>query len=203
VDLRSVAASTTRRVQELFPDLATTVRIRVDPGATIPEMGVGGFTDVGTGTVTISLDPDRPGFERTLRTWLPITLAHELDHSERTRRGPGYGDTLLQAMVSEGMADAFARQALPGSPPIPWDHALDPIEEYVLWRQSLPHLGQRQSSAGHALWFYGTGRIPRWAGYTIGHHIVASYLLRHPRMTAAEIVRVRARLILEGSRFGR
>jgi hypothetical protein len=203
VDLQAIARSTTRRVQEFFPELRTTARIRIDPAATIPEMGVGGFTDVVTGVVTISLDPGHPDFERTLRTWLPITLAHELDHAERTLSGPGYGNTLLQAMVSEGMADAFAGQVLPASPAIPWDHALSRAEESVVWREARPRLGRRQSSAQHALWFYGTESIPRWAGYTIGHDIVGSFLLRHPEVTAAQMVRMRAGRVLEGSRFSR
>jgi hypothetical protein len=201
VDLRPVVRATILQVQKLFPDLAAMVRVRVNPAASIPEVGVGGFTDLTTGVVTMSLDPSFSGFGTTLRVWLPLTLAHELDHAQRTLHGPGYGDTLLQAMVSEGMADAFARQVFPHAPPIPWDHVLNRVEVYLLWRLARTRLGERQDSAAHAMWFYGTGRVPRWAGYTIGRDIVESYLGRRPGVTAAQIVRLPARRILRGSRF--
>jgi hypothetical protein len=203
VDLRSVVVATTLRVGELFPDLSTVVRLRVNPRASIPEVGVGGVTDLATGVVTISLDPEFEEFGTTLRVWLPLTLAHELDHAERTLHGPGYGATLLQAMVSEGLADAFARQVFPRAPPIPWDHALNRVEEYLLWKLARPRLGEGQDSAAHARWFYGSEQIPRWTGYTIGHHIVRSYLRRHLGMTPARMVRLRPLRILRGSRFAR
>jgi uncharacterized protein YjaZ len=132
-----------------------------------------------------------------------VTVAHELDHAERTLHGPGYGTTLLDAMVSEGMADAFARQALPDASAIPWDRALNRVEEDLVWRLARPRLGERQDSAAHALWFYGSGRLPRWAGYTIGRDIVRSYLRRHPNQDPAGIVRLSARRILAASRFAR
>jgi Predicted Zn-dependent protease (DUF2268) len=203
VDLRSSVTATARRVGRHLPDLSTVVKVRANPGAIIPEVGVGGYTDVGTGEVTISLDPDFAGLRTTLRVWLPLTMAHELDHAQRTLHGPGYGRTLLQAMVSEGLADAFALEAYARAPAIPWDHALNRVEEYVLWRAARSRLGERQDSAGHALWFYGSGRLPRWTGYTIGFHIVQSYLRRHPGLTAARMVTMPAARILRGSRFAR
>ena len=201
VGLRDVVRITISRVRGLLSLPPTVVAVRADAAATIPELGVGGFTDTVTGHVTISIDPDTHDLARSLRTWLPLTLAHELDHVERILDGPGYGQTLLATMVSEGLADAFAGQAFPAAPAIPWDHALSGDQERAVWAFARSRLAHRQNSGRHSLWFYGTGRIPRWAGYTIGFDIVHSYLRSHPGATAASIVRLPARRILRESTF--
>ena len=139
--------------------------------------------------------------QTALQTWLPLTLAHELDHAQRVLDGPGYGRTLLQNMVSEGLADSFAGQVFPGAPAIPWDHSLSLAAEHVVWAFARPRLGHVQNSGRHAMWFYGTGRVPRWAGYTIGYDIVTSYLRAHPGATPASITDLPARRILRESSF--
>jgi hypothetical protein len=162
VGLRDVVRATIARARSLIPLPATRVSIRADPEATIPELGVGGFTDVVNGRVHISIDPEFHDLPAAMRTWLPLTLAHELDHAERVLHGPGYGRTLLGTMVSEGLADAFAGQVFPDAPAIPWDHALTPEQERAVWAYAEPRLGHRQNSGRHSLWFYcataGSGR---------------------------------------------
>jgi hypothetical protein len=201
IGLRDVVRATIRQAETILPLPATRVSVRADPRATIPELGVGGFTDVVTGHVFISMDPTFHDRQAALRTWLPLTLAHELDHAQRVLDGPGYGRTLLQAMVSEGLADAFAGQVFPAGPSMPWDHALSPATERVVWAFARPRLGHLQNSGRHAEWFYGTGPVPRWAGYTIGYDIVESYLRSHPGTTPASITDLPARRILRESTF--
>jgi uncharacterized protein YjaZ len=196
-----VVSGTIARVKAFLSLPATRVAVRANPQATIPELGVGGFTDVVTGHVTVSLDPQFHDLAFSLRTWFPLTLAHELDHAARVLHGPGYGNTLLQTLVSEGLADAFAGQVFPGAPSIPWDHALTPEQVRAIWAFARPRLGHLQNSARHGAWFYGSGRVPRWAGYTIGFDIVASYLRNHPGATPASITRLPARRILRESGY--
>ena len=45
------------------------------------------------------------------------------------RTGPGYGITLAEALVTEGLADHFVAEAFPDTPPQPWDHALSAEQE--------------------------------------------------------------------------
>jgi uncharacterized protein YjaZ len=148
----------------------------VNPGRTIPGIGIGGFTDP-QGNVAIAIDPGHTDLRRTLETWIPATVAHELHHSSRMRVGPGYGVTLGQAMVSEGLADRFAYEVFAHTPPQPWDHALTKAQEQASWLRARPLLNTRDY--GHPEWFFGAGGVPRWAGYTLGYDIVGRYLTKH------------------------
>jgi uncharacterized protein YjaZ len=135
---------------------------------------------------------------KSLRVWLPREIAHELDHTARIQVGPGYGSTLLDELVTEGMADAFSLQSSFETPRIPWDHALTKAQERTVWARARRHLGQ---NVDHAEWFFGSGDLPRWTGYTIGFDIVSSYLRMHPGTTAADLVTMDAETILRRSGF--
>jgi uncharacterized protein YjaZ len=151
--------------------------------------------------VTISLDPrPRPGLSRSIRTWLPQTILHELHHSARIVDGPGYGSALLEAMVSEGLADAFAQQAL-NTPRPPWEHAFGPDRERQLWHRAENSLSVLDFPDVHARWFFGSGDLPRWTGYTIGDHIVRDYLKRHPKVQPGQLVHADAWRILHCSGY--
>jgi len=87
---------------------------------------------------------------------------------------------------------------LPRNPP----HPLGPrVDEGAGTRR----LGGRRRRLGefedHAEWFFGSGDLPRWAGYTLGFDIVSGYLRRHPALTAADLVTTDAETILRGSGF--
>ena len=167
----------------------------MDAAKTIPQIGVGGFTDPRTGDVSIWIEAKPPGgLRKTLETWIPGSVAHELHHSSRIRTGPGYGNTLAQALVSEGLADHFAEEAFPKTPSQPWDHALTKAQERSLWLA-----GRRELNVpfgyDHPSWFFGGGDMPQWAGYTLGFIIVGRYL--DHRRTASETVAVDSTRVIE------
>jgi uncharacterized protein YjaZ len=182
----------------------TPVSVNVNGARAIPEVGVGGFTDPGTGSVTMWLDPkSRIGVRATLTTWLPQGLAHELDHAKRILDGPGYGTTLGQAIVSEGLADAFSRQVFPATPRPPWTQALGPEELVRLTSLAIMNSDTTDSPDVHGQWFFGAGggfggteRVPRWAGYSIGASVVDRYLQAHPDATPASLTLVPAEVLL-------
>jgi uncharacterized protein YjaZ len=89
--------------------------------------------------------------------------------------GPGYGITLGEALVTEGLADHFAAEAFPDTPPQPCDHALSAEQEAELWRKAQPILDV-PGGYNHPVWFRGGGSLPRWAGYTLGYRIAKAYL---------------------------
>ena len=196
VDLADVVRAAIERASTLLGDVRTGLTVVVDPKRTITGIGVGGYTDPNTGDVTISLDgaPDA-----RIRTWLPVTLAYELDHVSRVNRGPGYGSTLLEVMVTEGMADAFATQAFPDAPEHPWAEALSPRQLRTLWGRAQPSLDELMDVRSYGEWFSGKGRLPPWTGYSIGSGIVSSYLARHPEARASDLVTVPAQEVLRGS----
>jgi hypothetical protein len=177
VDLEGLVVRSAREAFELLPHRGK-IRIAVvlDGVWSIPEIGVGGVTHRRTGDVLISIGEAPPdGVKAALETWIPAILAHELHHSSRVRMGPGYGITLAEALVTEGLADHFAAEAFPDTPPQPWDNALSAAQEAGLWRQAEPVL-KAPGGYDHRAWFFGGGDLPRWAGYTLGYRIAEAYL---------------------------
>ena len=77
------------------------VAVRILPWG-LPETGVHGYAPTAH-YAELTLDPGNPQFALRWRSEVPATLAHELHHCRRWR-GPGYGSTLLEALVSEGLA---------------------------------------------------------------------------------------------------
>jgi hypothetical protein len=172
------------------------IDVRLDPMLVIPETGVAGFTDE-SGDVRIAIDVERRDLRESLETWVPAMVAHELHHSSRIRTGPGYGATLGEALVSEGLADHFASQVFPHTPPQPWDHALTNSQEHALWRLARRELNVR--TYNHFEWFLGGGSIAHWAGYTLGYDIVGRYLREH-HQSASDAVAVSAAKVISSFR---
>jgi hypothetical protein len=136
VDLRRLVTASANKALALLPHRGRVeITVRVSPERTIPGIGIGGFTGP-KGNVAIAIDPSHTDLRHTLETWIPATVAHELHHSSRMRVGPGYGVTLGQAIVSEGLADRFAYEVFPDTPPQPWDHALTKAQEQASWLSS-------------------------------------------------------------------
>lgn len=168
--------------------------VRPNPDGAIPEAGVGAYTDR-RGNIHVSWDPTRVDVRENLLAWIPLIVAHELNHSSRIRAHAS-GNTLGDVIVSEGMADRFAHQVYPHRQQSPWDNALTRAQERAYWQRVRPLLMTRiQPSV-----FWGdNGRFHRWAGYTLGYDIVGRYLAAH-HVRAAAVVDVKAMTILAGFR---
>jgi len=196
----SLTATVTRdltRIGRLLPGPAADIRL--DAGAqVIPGTGVMGYTRA-SGLVTATLDTHESptALRRTLRAWLLVALSHEVDHSVRILAGPGFGTSLLDQIVSEGVASAFDIEVQPNID-LPWTHALTARQEQEMWHRARPQL----NLAGlYDQWFFGGNGVPHWAAFQIGYHIARDYLARHPRSTAASIVNTPAAVILAGSHY--
>ncbi len=183
-DLELLLTRAANRVFELLPHREQIkINVRLDPKNTVPEIGVGSIPDPGTGEVYVTLD-ERPkiGFRKSLTTWLPASLARVLFLSSRIRTGPGYGITLGEALVSEGLSDHFVAEAFPKTPPQPWDHRpMTARQESGLWKRARRDL-DIPGAYDHPLWFFGAGgknALPRWSGYTLAYRIVGPYLSKN------------------------
>ncbi len=180
-DLERLMERSADKVFVLLPSRKQTrINVRLDPKNTVPEIGVGAIPDPGTGEVYISIDDhSKIGFRRSLVTWLPASLARVLYLSSRIQTGPGYGVTLGEALVSEGLSDHFVAQAFPNTPPQPWDHRkMTARQEAGLWKRARRDLAI-PGAYDHPLWFFGAGgknALPRWSGYTLAYRIVRPYL---------------------------
>lgn len=162
--IEAAIARTHQRVTERVSVEQVDIVVQDSPRV-IRERGHVGFAPNGW-MIHLSFDPEAPAFEGNLGAPLERTLAHEINHVLRWR-GPGYGTTLGEALISEGLAGVFVRD-LYGSPPEPWERALDNPTEFV----ERVEAGWDQAY-NHAEWFFGAGDYPAWAGYTLGYRIVA------------------------------
>jgi uncharacterized protein YjaZ len=136
-------------------------------------------------------------FSTIMKLWLPRTFSHEVDHSVRFLAGPGYGPSLLERIISEGISSAFDTAAFPGTPD-PWDRVISHSQECALWKQAQPLLGQTDL---YNQWFLSGNGIPYWTGFTIGYDIVADYHQRHPDASWSAITAASAATILAGSHY--
>ena len=158
----------------------------------IPQLGIGGRAHH-EHLLAISLDPDNPNFTNSLINGaLRRTLAHEVHHCLRMA-GPGYGRTLGEALVSEGLAGHFTRRLF-ASPPEPWECAVDA----ETLRAHHPSPAELSSSPyDHRAWFFGHGGgHPRWLGYILGHHLVGQWLERASPVDGSAMVNIAAEIVL-------
>ena len=188
-ELEPYQADIERSLRHAWPDIDGLLGLRdldvvVSHSTTnvMAETGVGGYGPTGY-EVQLWLDASRVDVAEIIEVHLPETLAHEAHHSARWR-GPGYGVTLLDALVTEGLAQHFQTE-FDGSTPvsaIPFDAG------EATW--IVDHIGPSLEDAGydHTAWFLAdTGVIPRWTGYRLGYMVIADYLRRNPNETASSL----------------
>ena len=188
IDFPRVVRGALLRIETRLHGSPVPISISAGSYLPIPDIGIGGDTDKTTGEVRISMDSRRPTPVKDLLTvWVPVALAHELHHSRRILNGPGYGSTLLEAVVTEGGAEAFVREAFPQAPPIPWVEQLPLAQEAAVWQRLRGVQSAPDDLDAHQQWFVGGGALPHWAGYRIGYEMVRRYLARHPGTSAAQV----------------
>jgi uncharacterized protein YjaZ len=142
---------------------------------------------------SLAVDPDNPKFEPSLHDGTTRRqVAHEVHHCLRYA-GPGYGRSLGEALVSEGLAGLFAGRLF-NAPPEPWERAVDDIEA---WRLFPDRATLAAATYDHNAWFFGSGgRYPRWLGYTLGYMVVGRWLRTVPEVDGATMVNVAAEKVL-------
>ena len=181
--IEHVTRQAVQQINQKMPVADVIIRVRAAPENTIPEIGIGGFNP-NEREVIISIDPNFVDLDQTIAVELKPQLAHEMHHAKR-RRSVGYGSTLLQALVSEGLADWFSIEVTGIDPPI-WSTALSG-SELEHWIEEARD-GWNNGTYNHAEWFLGTSQeIPRWAGYSIGFKLVQNFLDQNPNRKPSDL----------------
>jgi hypothetical protein len=166
----------------------------VNPAFTTQGLGFGGYSP-SANLILISVNPEFPELERSLKEELPGILAHELHHCMRWA-GPGYGATLFEALITEGLACDFEREIRGGIRPryLP---ELSPETMTRLLSLAAPELDSK--SYHHSEWFFGSKErgIPSCAGYALGLFLIEQYKTTTGKrteeivlLTAAELKRI-------------
>jgi len=206
--LRTMLERALRRAQrEAFPMLPLASRIVVSAGAdpcrVVPETGVAARA-WSEDRIDLWVDPVNPWVQAAGEEEIVAMVAHELHHCARWRR-PGYGHTLAEAIVSEGLACHFEARFRGGIPPF-WARALDEATLAEVRVRAIEELDSRDFDP--RAWFGSAaggdegrgpgadaaesrtgvrGAVPRHAGHALGYRIVARHLRRTGR-TAADLV---------------
>jgi len=147
-------------------------KVQLSPQNVIPEIGIGGFNP-NENEIIISLNSNFSNLTNSILIELPPLVAHEVHHANR-RRSVGYGSTLLEACITEGLADSFSIELFNIEPPI-WSTALNELE-LEQWINTASNTWN-ESGYNHSDWFLGTStEIPRWTGYSIGFELTQKFL---------------------------
>jgi hypothetical protein len=182
---QALATDAVARAAQALPVTGVTVTLIPDAQRAIAGWGFGGRTFSAT-AVELYIDPAQADLAQRLPERLPPLVTHELHHAVRWR-GPGYGRTLLEAMVSEGLADRFAVELL-GTPVPPWSDAFARDQTGTYLDLARPEFDSTAYS--HERWFFeaGQSQLPRWTGYTLGWRLVEAYQASNPGRSAAALV---------------
>lgn len=176
---RVVRAALQKSAQKLEGPDTTVCIIAADPSNWFIQEkmhGVNGWT-FGAGKIILQVNP-APGWEN----WVPYIIAHEYHHSAWTDRYYQLDDqeTLIENLVFEGRADSFAHIIYPHME-VPWVNALSAEEEQNQWEKILNEGETTNTLVKTRFLVGGDQNTPTWTGYTIGFHIVQSYLDAHPQ----------------------
>ncbi len=128
------------------------------------------------GLIWVPLNPGRFDRDRYLRR-----LLHEIALLIRSD-GPGYGRSLGEALVSEGLAGHFVRQVL-SRPPETWETGAPSAS---VLRRAMNEWARLDYD--HEAWFRGRGDLRKGTGYGLGNRLVAEHLARHENETPASLL---------------
>jgi hypothetical protein len=180
-----IGTDTATEVRKHLADLEDDLRLVVQFGpAVIPETGEVGAA-VAPGVVAWTVDDTRPeGVTSIAERFLRHTLFHELHHLVRgwTFYGGAEVTGLVQGVVSEGLATAFARDA-GGEAEAPWATYPDDVTDWVSELLVLP------TTADYQQWMFLHPDGRRWLGYKAGTYLADAAIARSGR-SAAELVAV-------------
>ncbi|HRN71145.1 MAG TPA: DUF2268 domain-containing putative Zn-dependent protease, partial [Candidatus Woesebacteria bacterium] len=185
---------TVSQVAKYLPIRDVDVIVYDNPEGTVPEQGIGGYTP-NKNIMYISLDPSFINLKESINLELKRTLAHEFHHTVRWKN-PGYGETLLDALITEGLADHFDIEVFNESPQ-PWSRAFTDSELNNLMKKAEKEFNN--TDYDHSAWFYGNVElgIPRWAGYSLGFKMVKDYLAKHPDKKLSELYAAETNTFME------
>lgn len=156
-------------------------RVLVFPERTIPRIGMSGVSP-NKRHIYILLDPDHPKLDEAINKHIVETIPHEYHHTMR-HRTVGFGESLFEALISEGLACHFAMEVCKiDAPEYCVAYSEETIKEWILTAE----LMWFNKEYDYYDWFVGRDK-PKNIGYAIGFSLVKDYLDKHPGETASSL----------------
>lgn len=188
--IENIFSDVEKKITKVLPVKNVDIVVVDNSHQTIPEIGIGGHTH-SPNYIVVSLDPNFSNFRNVLEKELLDTFAHELHHAARWQT-IGYGETLLEAMISEGLADHFSIEITKRTDSHPWNNALNK-EQISLWSNKAKK-EYNSKNYDHDIWFFGSEEknIPKWIAYTLGFQLVDAYLKNNPSTKASSLYNIKA-----------
>jgi len=181
--IAEICEATDREVRRLLPMLADEIEVAVQTGTrVIPETGETA-TAVSGRRIRWVVNPClHGGLASIARTQLRCTLFHELHHLARgtVMEGDGPRPTLMDAVISEGLATAFERDA--AGRKAPWSEYPPEVTSWVEELLRVP------AAASYRSWMFQHPDGRRWIGYRAGVYIV-DQARQKTGLSAAQLVR--------------
>lgn len=178
--VEAALADAEARIREVCTPPVVDIIVRTVPDNwVIPEKGYAGYCS--GEVVEIRLAPEHPKFAENLGVPLSQMIAHEMHHAMRIQ---SCGQTFGDALVTEGLAGRFVEELF-GNAPEPRECALsrEELSGHVPLALSL----FESHEFDHMEWMYGTGRLPRWLGYTLGYELVGAHIAANDGASASAL----------------
>ncbi len=183
-EIKSEFSAAVSEISKIIKLVNVDIVIYDNPEGAIPEIGLGGYTQ-NDNLIFIPIDPKFANLPKSIKENLKRTMAHELHHVMRWRK-VGYGNTLLEAIITEGLADNFDLEVFGGNPPL---HCQALKENEIKNLLSKAKNEFDDIKYDHNAWFFGSKEknIPRWTGYSLGFYLVNNYLKKNPKAKPSAI----------------
>ena len=142
--------------------------------------------------IDIPIDIEFKDLDKMLDDELKRTVAHEMHHAIRMQ-SIGYGDTLLETIISEGLADHFDKEIYGKRIPGYWTDALSQDQIQIYLQRVKKSFNKKYISYK---WLFGYGGIPRWTAYSLGYYIIGKYLEDYKDQKASTLYNTPAQEII-------
>jgi len=205
--IKSNVVDTLEKSRKVLPSRKRPVRVFVYPW--FPEEnekvfeGVMGMTFF-EGTFHLYIDTENFSTKS-----LQDTTAHEYNHSVYFSYHHPFKQSILEAVILEGLAEHF-REEVVGGKPAPWSIALKKGEAVEQFRdlKEKGYLNINMEDSNEDYWsfyeevFYGKGdKYKRWTGHSIGYHIIEALKSASLNISWQSLIKQKPKKILEKSRF--
>jgi len=132
---------------------------------------------------------------------LKYTVAHEYNHLVNIENnGRKSRSSLLEAMITEGKADAFAKMVYPEIR-VPLTEALSEIEASAVLEKLRKNVDSTDREIYRGFLYGGYRDIPRWSNYKIGYVITNSFIENNPDITILEWTKMDVEEIVNNSEY--